>query len=66
VDQFCNYTYAWLWDRTPPDKKEQFEYELNLPAPGEKRSESVNEETVEAENAAFFALAGLAAEDGAV
>lgn len=61
---FCNYVYTWLMERVKPEDRERFEYELNLPMPGKKESESVSEETVEAENSAFFAMAGLAALDG--
>lgn len=63
MHSFCNYVYAWLVERVKPEDRERFEYELNLPL-DPKKEVPVDENTLQSEQDAFFAVAGLAAQVG--
>lgn len=52
--RFCNAVYTWCLHRIEDDKREQWEYMLNAPLPGQE--ERVTENVAEVEGAAFMQM----------
>jgi hypothetical protein len=56
IDRFLNCVYAWCVERINPDKREEWEAQLNAPLPGEDtRVVVASEADIEREGAMFMA-----------
>ncbi len=56
MHRFCNLVYGWAIQRIEPEKREEWDYMLTAPFPGE--TEVVSEFRDEDEGASFMAMMG--------
>jgi hypothetical protein len=53
--RFLNVVYMWCVERTPPDKLEQWKFELNAPLPSKAKRTKTDETDREADMELFMA-----------